>query len=101
MPTITPVVIRSSWDRDFNADPDAVFVTGYFGEPHINQFFGAGPSRTPYSFKALRIDGVIFQPDPNTRHSDDPRTRRWIPCRHQPPPEAVKELEHHSPERWE
>lgn len=82
------VIIRSSLDQDWSQDLEAVLVRGYFGQPFINQFPGAGPSPIPFSFKALSIRGTIYMPDPSTRGEERSR-RHWIPCPVQPPAGAL------------
>jgi len=82
----------SSYDDDFYNNPHAIMVTGYYGDPVIDQFDGSGPSPTLFSFKALLVADVIYQPDPRQDRYDlaQREDRLWIPCRVQPTPSHLK-----------
>ena len=84
------VIIASVIDSDWARIPAAMYVTGNYGEPHIDQFSGAGPSSSAYSFKALVVDGVCYIPDPHTRGIDKPESRRWVIAPVQPPSYALR-----------
>lgn len=51
-------------DSNFHNTPGAVYITGYFGEPHMDQFEGVGYSQAPYKMKAIVVDGIVYIPDP-------------------------------------
>jgi len=85
MPTHPTSVIRSTLDQDWSRDPEAILVRGYFGNPFIDQFPGAGPSPAPFAFKALLIEGIVYMPDPSTRGLEPSSARHWIACPEQPP----------------
>ena len=84
------VVIASVQDDEWRNDARARLVVGYFGEKHMAQFSGCGPSAAEYSFKTILVDGVIYIPDPRTRDTDSPASRHWIPANPQPPADRVK-----------
>ena len=75
-------IFASSLDDDFYGNPHRVHVCGYWGDPVLSQFSGAGPSPAEMSFKALVVDGIVYQPDPNQDRKAQPR--RWVPMRRQP-----------------
>lgn len=87
-PSIERSIIRSSLDQDWSKDPEARLVRGYFGQSFIDQFPGAGPSPTPFSFRVLLVKGVVYMPDPSTR-DEDRSHRHWIPCPVQPPSSSL------------
>ena len=81
-------------DDGFRKVPGARYVTGHYGEAHMDQFSGCGPSDVKYSFKAILRDGIVYIPDP-----DDPRDwhsettlRFWVPAPVQPPTESLREV---------
>ena len=85
------IYYRSSHDDDWNKDPEAVLVSGGYGQPHMEGFPGYGPTPAEMQFKALLIDGIAYQPD---RRQERPphaqrHTRRWVPIRPQPHPRHI------------
>ena len=69
-----------------------VYITGYFGEPHLDAF-PVGPSPAPYSFKAFRSsDGRYFK---MIGRNDKTRWATWpmvepVLLHIQPPPQSVR-----------
>lgn len=49
-------------DATFSQQAGAVYVTGMWGNEWIDQFAGAGPSRTAYKFKAILDNGTLWIP---------------------------------------
>jgi hypothetical protein len=49
-------------DATFAQQAGAVYVTGMWGNEWIDQFPGAGPSSTPYKFKAILDNGTLWIP---------------------------------------
>ena len=84
--TLTADVRDGFWDKN----PAAVYVCGVYGENHMNQFSGCGPSTAPYKFKALSVDGIIYIPNPHTRDTDKAQARQWVKAPVQPPAYAIK-----------
>ncbi len=79
-------------DADFEKNPAARLVKGFWGQPWIDQFSGAGPSPAEFAFKIILVNGRAFMPDPATRGLEAAKTRSWIPCPIQPPAEAIFSL---------
>lgn len=85
-------IVASVIDSDWKANPSAVYVCGSYGEPHVDQFSGCGPSTALYKFKALLVDGVVYIPNPDTRGDDRPEARQWVKAPVQPPSYAVRRV---------
>jgi hypothetical protein len=90
-------IIADLRDTEFEHQPGACRVEGFWGEPWIDQFAGAGPSPAKFSFKALAVDGIIYIPDPvyayrvekcKRDYAHYPMTR----ARTQPPASAIRFL---------
>jgi len=82
-------IVASVIDDEWKLNAAAVFVTGFYGEKHMDQFSGCGPSATQYKFKALSVDGTVYIPDPSTRGLDRATARQWVPAPVQPPAHCV------------
>ena len=93
---IDRVMVCSIIDRDFLKDPRARFVTGFYTDPWLQDYQGVGPSTTPYSMKALLVDGVLYRPLSRAEMarlyplSGENTARRWVPITCQPPAANVK-----------
>lgn len=93
------IVFANMDDQIFSINPAARFITGVFGDPVINQFAGAGPSKHPFKFKALLINGTYYIPDP--MEALKPRVFRnysnypFVPANPQPRPNQVEEIPIH------
>ena len=78
-------------DENFQKDPRAILVKGYYWQDHIAQFGGSGYSPAEYKFKALMVDGVVYIPNQETRRAErKPEAREMVVARHQPPKEAIE-----------
>lgn len=78
-------ITASIQDDDFYNNPQAVYVTGYFGDPWLAEYGGVGPSPAPYSMKALMVDGIVYRPVPVWQTPElTPPMRRWVPIAAQP-----------------
>lgn len=90
------VLVASIIDRDFQKDPRARFVTGCYTDPWLQDYQGVGPSLTPYSMKALLVDGVVYRPLSRGEMarlyptSGENTARRWVPNTYQPPAANVR-----------
>ena len=83
-------------DSHFKYLEGAVYVCGHYGQPVIRQFRGAGPSRTPYKFKAIMRKGRLYIPG----GPDDRDDRRAIPQERFPMVEADVQPQAHHLEWW-
>lgn len=84
-------------DTEFEHQPGACRIEGFWGEPWIDQFAGAGPSPAKFSFKALVVDGIIYIPDPAYAYRVEKRKRDYAHypmtrARIQPPTSAIRSL---------
>jgi len=82
-------------DSQFQNTPGAIYVTGVFGEPHMDQFTGVGHSSTPYKMKAVMIDGTVYIPSPSYARKFYKRERDYsnypmVRARIQPPMRAIQ-----------
>jgi hypothetical protein len=50
-------------DSAFKNNPNAAYITGYFGDRWMRHFIGVGPSATIYKMKAVVIDGNVYIPN--------------------------------------
>jgi len=64
-------------DAQFKANPNAVYITGYFGDSWMNQFGGVGYSTKEYKMKAIRIDNVVYVPDRHYTMSTEKEKRDY------------------------
>lgn len=88
-------------NKQFENNPHAVYVHGFYSEPFMADFAGVGYSETPYKMKALLIDGIVWIPNLRQRISDLKSSerasflekRQMVVARIQPPIRAIEKLE--------